>query len=50
MDKTKVMKIVKVGVSLLGVGVTLASNYFAEKDLDEKVTKKVAEQLSKKED
>ena len=43
-----VMKGLKIVVSLAGVGVTLASNYFADKDLNDKVAKKVAEAMSKK--
>lgn len=51
MQKDKVLKIVKVAVSVAGVGLALAQNYFADKDLDDKVTKKVAEALNpKKED
>lgn len=40
-------KVIKAVVALAGVGVTLATNYFADKDLDEKVSKKVAEALAK---
>lgn len=43
----KVAKWIKLGVSVVGVGVTLATNYFADKDLDSKVAKKVAEELAK---
>ena len=51
MEKEKVFKIVKVAVAVAGVGITLAQSYFADKDLDDKVTKKVAEALNpKKED
>lgn len=45
---SNVMKGLKIVVSLAGVGVTLASNYFADKDLNDKVAKKVAEAMSKK--
>ena len=37
----------KVVVSVAGVAITLASNYFADKDLDSKVAKKVGEALAK---
>lgn len=46
--KIDAMKIVKVAVTVLGVGVTLAQAYFADKDLDNKVTEKVAEALENK--
>ena len=42
------IKGLKIVVSLVGVGVTLASNYFADKDLNDKVAKKVAEAMSEK--
>ena len=41
----KVMDAIKIGVTILGVGVTLAQNYFEKKDLDAKVAEKVAEAL-----
>ena len=44
---TNVLKIVKVVVAVAGVGVTLASNYLADKELDDKVAKKVGEALTK---
>lgn len=44
--KDTVMKIAKIALPVIGVGVTLASNYFADKDLDDKVTKKVSEALA----
>lgn len=44
---TKVLKIVKVAVAVAGVGITLASNYLADKDLDDKVAKKVGEAFTK---
>lgn len=44
---TKVLKVVKVVVAVAGVGITLASNYLADKDLDDKVAKKVGEALAK---
>ena len=46
-NKPVVLKIVKVAVTVIGVGVTLATNYFADKELDDKVSKKVAEALAK---
>lgn len=42
----KVMKVAKVLVSVASVGVSLATSWFAEKDLDDKVAKKVAEALA----
>ena len=45
--KNNVLKAVKIAVAVAGVGVTLASNYFADKDLDSKVAKKVGEALAK---
>lgn len=44
--KPATLKIIKVAVSVISVGVTLATNYFADKDLDAKVAKKVAEALA----
>ena len=44
----KVMNVIKVGVTVLGVGATLAQTYFEKKDLDAKVAEKVAEALNKK--
>lgn len=44
---SKALKVIKIAVSVASVGVTLATSYFADKDLDNKVAKKVAEQLSK---
>lgn len=44
--KDTVMKIAKIALPIITVGVTLASNYFADKDLDDKVTKKVSEALA----
>jgi hypothetical protein len=43
----KMLKAVKVLVPVASIAVTLATNYFADKDLDEKVGKKVAEALAK---
>ena len=41
------LKIVKVVVPVASIGVTLASSYLANKDLDDKVSKKVSEALAK---
>lgn len=46
----KLMKIVKVVVPVASIGVTLAANYLSGKELDEKVSAKVAEALSKNSD
>ena len=43
-----VIKGLKIVVSLARVGVTLAPNYFADQDLNDKVAKKVAEAMSEK--
>lgn len=43
--KIDVMKVVKVVVTVAGVGVTLAQSYLANKELDAKVAEKVAEAL-----
>lgn len=39
-------KVAKIAVSVAGVGVTLVTNYFDKKDLDEKVASKVAEAMA----
>jgi hypothetical protein len=44
--KDMVMKGAKILVPIVGLAVTAATNYFAEKDLDEKITKGVAEKLA----
>ena len=41
----KVLKIAKIAVSVIGMGVTLASAYLSEKDLDERVSKEVLKAL-----
>ena len=46
--KIDAMKIVKIAVTVAGVGITLAQSYFADKDLDKKVAEKVAEALENK--
>lgn len=43
----KLLKIVKIVVPVASIGVTLAANYLSGKELDEKVSKKIAEALSK---
>lgn len=48
-NKDVLMPILKAGVALAGVGVTLAQSWFNKKELDENVAKKVAEILEKKE-
>lgn len=47
MKKETLSNIIKIGVTVAGVGVTLAQSYFASKDLDKKVNEKVAEVLKK---
>lgn len=42
----KLLKVVKVVVPVVSVGVTLASNYLSKKELDDKVAKKVSEALA----
>lgn len=44
--KEKMLKAVKVLVPVASIAVTIATNYFAEKDLNEKIGKKVAEALA----
>lgn len=41
-----VIKVAKVAVKVLGVAVPIAANYFADKELDEKITKKAAEAVA----
>ncbi len=45
MKKVDGMFLLKIGVAIAGAGVTLAQNYFAKRELDEKVAEKVAEVL-----
>lgn len=47
-DKKILMPILKAGVAIAGVGITLAQSWFNKKELDETVAKKVAEALSEK--
>ena len=50
MNTSKMLKIGKVVVSLLGVGVTLASTYINEKELNDKITEEVLKKLAEKEE
>lgn len=50
MNTTKMLKIGKVVISLLGVGVTLASTYINEKELNDKITEEVLKKLAEKEE
>lgn len=43
---TTVIKVAKVAVKVLGIAVPIAANYFADKELDEKITKKAAEAVA----
>jgi hypothetical protein len=45
--KLDTAKIIKGAVAVVGIGVTLLTNYFADKDLDNKVAEKVNEALAK---
>jgi hypothetical protein len=40
------MKVTKVAVKVLGVAVPIVTSYFADKELDEKITKKAAEAVA----
>lgn len=42
-----VLKVAKIVLGLASIGVTLATSYFADKELDAKVATKVAEALTK---
>lgn len=44
---SQALKAIKIAVSVASIGVTLATSYFADKELENKVAKKVAEQLAK---
>ena len=41
------IKVAKIAVSVASIGVSIATSYFAERELDNKIAKKVAEQLAK---
>lgn len=43
----KLMKAIKIIVPVVSVGVTLATNYLADKNLEDKISKKVSEALTK---
>ena len=43
----KLLKVVKIVVPLASIGVTLAANYLSGKELDEKISKKITEELAK---
>ena len=45
MDKKLVMKIAKIAVPVASIAVTIATNFLSEKDLDDKIAKKLAESL-----
>ena len=42
----KLLKVVKVVVPVISIGVGLATNYLSNKELDDKVAKKVSEALA----
>lgn len=42
-----VFKVVKIAVSIASIGVTLLSNYVSKRELDDKITEKVAEAIAK---
>ena len=44
--KPKVMTIAKIAVKVLGIAVPIATSYFADKELDEKIAKKAAEAVA----
>lgn len=43
----KMLKIAKVFVPVVSIGVTLATNYLSNKELDDKIAKQVSETLAK---
>ena len=46
MDNKKVVKIVGVVATVVGMGATLVSNWVGEKNMDDKITEKVAKALA----
>lgn len=46
MKKLNLMKVVGVLLPLAGVGVSLATNWFEDKKLDDKITEKVSEAIN----
>lgn len=47
MNKTA-MKVIKLAVGIISIGITVANNYLADKEIDAKIAKKVAEELANK--
>ena len=47
MDKSKVLKYLGMATSLAGFGISLLSDWIADQQLDEKITKAVKEQVEK---
>ena len=45
----KTTSIIKIGLTVISIGVTLAANFIAGKELDQKVADKVAEALKSNE-
>lgn len=45
----KTTSIIKIGLTVINIGVTLAANFIAGKELDQKVADKVAEALKSNE-
>lgn len=43
----KVIKVIGLAATILGAGVSLVQNWVSEKNLDDKISEKVAEALSK---
>ena len=48
MSKETIMSILKFGLTVAGVGISLGQSWFNKKEMDETVAKKVAEALSEK--
>ena len=46
MNNEKVLNIVRLALPLVSLALTVATDYFKDKDLDEKISKKVAEALT----
>jgi hypothetical protein len=46
MNKEKILNIVRLALPLVSFGLTFATDYFKDKDLDEKISKKVTEALA----
>lgn len=43
-----VIKVAKIALSVIGVGATLATNYFESKELDAKIAEKVAKAFAER--